>query len=102
MLKSALVALAALILLTSPTLALPFCDEQSGSLFQFGVSTDDGPIFTEQERTDMYLMRLKRQGVDAVAADIWNGCIRATVRQGNGSLHFEFYQPSTLERIYLN
>lgn len=104
MFKSALAALAVIALMTSPSMArsVPFCDADFGGLIQFGVGTGPGSIYTETELNALYLQRLRANGVDATNVDMWNGCVRAFVNLPGGGSHFEFFEPSTLERIYLN
>jgi hypothetical protein len=53
----------------------------------------------EQHQDEFDLMQLRAQGVDAVQVDRWSGCIRAFVRNDDGSgTHMEYFLPDTYRR----
>ena len=68
-----------------------------GVSISFGFSI--GSEFTESERNESNLRTLQRMGVDATAAEMWGGCIRAFVRKPGGGEEMQFFHPDTFERI---
>lgn len=103
MIRLAAGCLAALIL-GSPTLAgsVPYCPVRGpGLIIEFGFSI--GEPMTESEKNDYYRDRVRRMGVDATGVTMWNGCIRAFVRDADGhGEHMEFYDPRTFELVVLD
>jgi hypothetical protein len=85
----------------SPALAVPFCTSYyGGASFQLGIGDSSfGRDTAEQDRISADTMRLRRAGVDVESLDYWNGCIRAWVRQANGRVSEEFYDPASLRRV---
>lgn len=83
-------ALAIAVASAAPALAVPAC---SGSF----VLSDQR--FTEAQINDFNLDLLRSIGVDAVRVEIWSGCIRAWVRQPDGSEEMQFYEPLNLQRV---
>lgn len=92
---------AALVLLSGSSLAgsVPFCPNPEPGLFiEFGFAI--GEEMTEAEENKFYLMRLQAMGIDAMAVERWNGCLRAFVRNvGRNGQHMEYYDPRTLQRV---
>jgi hypothetical protein len=82
-------ALSAL-LVAAPAIAAPIC---SGS-FAF-----DRNRVSETTINEYNLNMLQQKGVDATRAEIWSGCIRAYVRQPDGTEQMEFYEPLTFQRV---
>jgi len=94
-----LVLAAALVGLTVPAQAAPFClGSPPGVHISFGVSV--GGTFTESEINEFDLMRLRQKGVDATRVERWSGCIRAFVRKPGGGEEMQFFDPRTFERVY--
>ncbi|MCW5722281.1 MAG: hypothetical protein KIS86_14160 [Devosia sp.] len=79
-----------------PASAVPYCTG-SGVSFSFGFSVGR---FSESEVNEFNLMQLRRMGVDATAAEKWNGCIRAFVRKPGGGEEMQFFDPNTFQRVY--
>lgn len=77
-------------LLTIPALAAPAC---SGS---YGMSKD---FYTEAEINANNFDALRSRGVDVTRSELWGGCIRAWVRQADGSEQMQFFEPLTLQRV---
>lgn len=74
-------------------------DRRPGVSFSFGIAIGDD--FTESEKNDFNVMMLRRMGVDASSAEMWDGCIRAYVRKPGGGEEMQFFHPDTYERVYL-
>jgi len=87
--KFALPALAAFVAVASlagPALA-------AGSLSS--VSETSGDSYNET----IVLQSLQARGIDASALSDWNGVIRATVRLGDGSTSFQYFDIDTLQPV---
>ena len=104
MIRISAVGLVALMVLASPALArsVPYCPERGEGLtleFSFSIGTP----MTEMEKNEYYRDKLRRMGVDATGVTMWNGCIRAFVRDADGhGEHMEFYDPRTFEQVVLD
>jgi len=99
MIRPLLIALpfAALASTSAPAAGAPNCDVPApGAHISFGFSIGE---FSESDRNDFNLMRLRRMGVDATRAEMWGGCIRAYVRTPSGE-EMQFFHPDTFERVY--
>jgi hypothetical protein len=83
-------ALAGLLSAAAPAMAVPAC---SGS---FALS---GEYYTEPQINDFNKDLLRSIGVDVTRAEIWGGCIRAWVRQPDGSEEMQFFEPLNLRRV---
>lgn len=88
--KSLYLGIALSVLLAAPALAAPIC---SGS---FAL---DRERYSETDINEYNLMMLRSKGVDVTRAEIWSGCIRAYVRQPDGTEQMEFYEPLTFQRV---
>lgn len=93
-----LVLASALVVLTAvPAAAGPLClGRGSGAHVSFGFSIGE---FSESERNEFYLMRLKRLGVDATDVRTWGECLQVFVRKPGGGEEMQYFDPSTLERV---
>ncbi len=47
-------------------------------------------------------MELRQRGYNVDRVEPWGGCIKATVKDANGSLHMQFFDPDTLEELTTN
>ncbi len=101
MMRTTATAVAALLftLAAGPALAAPFCYGGPPGI-HFRLNLQFGGEYTESEQARFDLMALRQLGVDATRVERWNGCLRAFVRKENGHEAMEFYDPSTLERVY--
>ena len=89
--KSSLTILAAFVAvagLSTPVLA-------AESLTSNGSSDPTTANFNE----DVVLQTLKRRGIDAVHLSEWNGKIRATVTEADGSSSFQYFELDTLRPV---
>jgi hypothetical protein len=99
MARSWFLALPFALALASPAAALS-CDGHPGGAgikFSFGIHV--GEPYTEDEIAVFDQMELRRRGVDATRAERWSGCIRAWVRQADGTEKQQFFDPHTFERL---
>lgn len=87
---SLMLGVALSLLVAAPTLAAPIC---SGS---FAL---DRTRVSEDDLNEYNLMILRSKGVDVTRAEIWSGCIRAFVRQPDGTEQMEFYEPLNFQRV---
>jgi len=94
--KRLIIASLMLMGLTLPAAAVPYCTG-SGVSFSFGFAVGE---FSESEVNEFNLMRLRQIGVDATAAEKWNGCIRAFVRKPGGGEEMQFFDPDSFARVY--
>ena len=83
-------SLVAFALMAAPAVAAPIC---SGS---FAL---DREIYSEADLTNYYYDVLRSNGVDVVRAEIWGGCVRAFVRQPDGTEQMQFFEPLGLRRV---
>ena len=90
-------ALALVVSGTSPAWALMCTDSPAPSTLRFGFHI--GEPYSERERNEVDLMRLRREGVDATAVERWSGCIRAYVRLPGGGQEMQFFEPHSLRRV---
>ncbi len=98
---AALVFTAAAAGIATPSLAAMCYDPKPGVHVGFDFEFSSDGKFTESDRAEHDLMRLRRAGIDAVRAERWNGCIRAFVPVGeNGHEEMQFFHPDSLERVY--
>jgi len=88
--KSLIFGVALAAIASTPTLAAPIC---SGS---FGLPRDR---FSEAEINDYNQQMLRSYGVDASRVEIWSGCIRAYVRQPDGTEEMQFFEPLNFRRV---
>jgi hypothetical protein len=66
----------------------------------FGFGFHFGEPFTEDEEMQFAQMRLEAKGYDVVRTELWGSCIRAFIRNRDGSgTHMEFFDPDTLEPV---
>ena len=72
-----------------------------GVSISLGVTIGVGEEFTESDKNEFNLMQLRRMGVDATAAEMWGGCIRAFVRKPGGGEEMQFFHPDSFERVYM-
>ena len=85
-------AVAAVLASAGTALATPMCyGVRLGVTYGFQLGED----FTEDERSQFDLMRLRQAGVDTDRVERWNGCLRAFVEGG-----MRFFDPETLEEVY--
>ncbi|UYN99456.1 MAG: hypothetical protein KIT02_16355 [Devosia sp.] len=92
-----LVLASALVFLASvPAMAGPLCLGRGGAHISFGISIGE---FSESERNEFYLMRLKQRGVDATDVRTWGECLQVFVRKPGGGEEMQYFDPSTLERV---
>lgn len=94
-----LAAVVVVALTSSPAFALFCVDEgpSAGLTFEFGLN---GKLRSNPDlQKEQDLMRLRQAGVDATSVERWNGCMRAFVRQPDGRITMEFYNPRTLVRM---
>jgi hypothetical protein len=82
--------LVAFALMAAPAVAAPIC---SGS---FAL---DREIYSEEDLTSYYYDLLRSNGVDIIRAEIWGGCVRAYVRQADGTEQMQFFEPLGLRRV---
>jgi len=52
----------------------------------------------DQDATSI-IAGLRAKGVNVSDIDDWGGCVRADVVRPDGSTHFEFFDPNTLQRL---
>ncbi|AKR54287.1 hypothetical protein XM25_00395 [Devosia sp. H5989] len=97
-LKVLTLAMLALPATVIPVAAAPFCTGGTGVNLSFGFMI--GPQYSEEDRADLARTQLRRHGVDATRVEFWNGCLRAFVRQPDGSEKMEFYDPDTFQQVY--
>jgi hypothetical protein len=60
-----------------------------------------GAPFTEAEIAEFDKMRLRADGVDVTRAERWAGCVRAWVRQPDGTEKQQFFDPNSYEKLDL-
>lgn len=89
MTRTIAISIAAVLLMSAPAMAAA-C---SGS---FALT---GDLFTESEKNEHNQDLLRGRGIDAVRTEMWGGCIRAWVRQPDGSEQMQFFEPLTLRRV---
>ena len=90
-----------LVLTTAPALADPNCLMSGGPGLRVSIGIGTG-TFSERERAEFDVMRLRRHGIDADTAErTWLGCIKVTRREA-GRWVTEYYDPQTLEQKPLN
>lgn len=82
---------------TLPASAMMCISERPGLVVTFGIHV--GEPYTEAEKNNFDLMRLRQAGVDATAVERWSGCIRAYVRKPGGGEEMQFFDPVTLDRV---
>jgi hypothetical protein len=98
MLRLLILSLACMLAIATPALAAGCYDVGSGPSISFEFHFGDE--FSEDDRTEFLLMELQRRGVDATSAEIWGGCVRAFVRDSDGSgVHMEYFNSRTLEPV---
>jgi hypothetical protein len=79
--------------LPSPAASTATCQEQL-------THDQDGNIISSVDRdAPAILAGLRDEGIDALSVEGWSGCVRAEVRQPNGSTRTEFFDPSSLARL---
>lgn len=88
---------AALALLSTPVLAETNC-HSVGNGPDIGLEFHFGEAYTEEERAEFAKMELRRQGVNASRVELWGGCYRAFVNDGNGT-RMEYFNSRTLEPV---
>jgi hypothetical protein len=87
-----------LLAMAAPAMAAPYCNDDRGGIsitFGKGLGMDD----TEADLNDQDKTELQQRGVDVTRVERWNGCIRAYVRQPDGSEQMEFYDPNNMQRV---
>jgi hypothetical protein len=88
--KSLLVGVALAVIASAPAMAAPIC---SGS---FGLPRE---FYSESDINDYNQQMLRSYGVDASRVEIWGGCIRAYVRQPDGTEEMQFFEPLNFRRV---
>ena len=83
-------SLIAFALMAAPAVAAPIC---SGSYAM------DLEVYSETDLTNYYYDILRSNGVDVTRAEIWGGCVRAFVRQPDGTEQMQFFEPIGLRRV---
>ena len=96
--KTLAFALAAIPATAVSAVAAPFCTGAAGVNLSFGFMI--GSQYTEEDRTDLAQIELRRRGVDATRVEFWNGCLRAYVRRPGSGEVMEFYDPDTYEQVF--
>jgi hypothetical protein len=99
-----LLALPFVLVLAAPAAALE-CDDNygfriGGNLFVTGKFLV-GERYTEVEIAIFDQMELRRRGIDATRAERWAGCVRAWVRQPDGTERQQFFDPRSYEKLDL-
>lgn len=85
-------------LAAGPALAGPMCNDATpGIQLSFGVSV--GEKFSESDRNEFDLQRLRAKGVDATSVERWGSCIRAYVRKPEGGIEMQFFDPNSYRRV---
>lgn len=99
MIKPVTLAVLALCATLGGSVAAPFCiGDRPGVSLEFGMRIGDA--YTQEERNEFDLMRLRQMGVDATRVERWNGCIRAFVRRASGvGEEMQFFDPNTFRRV---
>lgn len=104
MIRPLLLAAPIALALASPAFALDCSDSDgirfSGNFIVSG-SLHFGKPYTEEEIAQFDAMTLRRQGVDVTRAERWAGCVRAWVRQPDGTERQQFFDPTTYEKLNL-
>lgn len=95
--RTGLIAFALMFAAVLPAQAAFCVDDDSAVTLEFGLRF--GAPYTEQERNDLDLMRLRQDGVDATRVERWNGCIRAFVRKPEGGEEMQFFDPNNYRRV---
>jgi hypothetical protein len=88
--KSIALSLVLTAIMATPTLAAPIC---SGT---FGLSRE---IYSEDDINEYNFNVLRSKGIPVTRSEIWGGCIRAFVKQPDGSEQMEFYEPTSFQRV---
>lgn len=88
--KPLALSLIAFALMAAPAVAAPIC---SGSYAM------DLEVYSETDLTNYYYDILRSNGVDVTRAEIWGGCVRAFVRQPDGTEQMQFFEPIGLRRV---
>jgi hypothetical protein len=88
--KSLLVGIAIAAIASAPAMAAPIC---SGT---FSLPRD---LYSEADINDYNQQMLRSYGVDATRVEIWSGCIRAYVRQPDGTEEMQFFEPLNFRRV---
>ncbi|MFD1253029.1 hypothetical protein DEVEQU_02471 [Devosia equisanguinis] len=98
MMMRILSAVALCLALTGATQAAASCYvNRPGVDISFGVKV--GGTFTEADRNEFYMLRLRGMGVDATSVEMWGGCVRAFVRKPGGGEEMQLFHPQSLERV---
>lgn len=84
----------ALALMATVAMALPAAAAACSGSFAL-----DREWHTEAEINEYNEILLRGIGVDVTRAEIWGGCIRAFVRQPDGSEEMQFFEPIGLRRV---
>ncbi|KKB86003.1 hypothetical protein VW29_04510 [Devosia limi DSM 17137] len=85
-----------------PALAAPFCvDNRTSVSITMGFGDDKfDRNADERALNEADLRTLQRMGVDATSVERWNGCIRAFVRNGDGSQSMAYFDPNTMRQVW--
>lgn len=95
--RTLIIALGLSLAASMPAAAAMCQDGRPGMVVTFGIHV--GEPFTESEKANFDLMRLRQAGVDATSVEYWSGCIRAYVRKPGGGEEMQFFDPVTLRRV---
>ena len=101
--RTLLLALPFTLALAAPAAALECHDGgfRVGGNVTITGSVHFGEPFTEAEIAQFDEMRLKAEGVDVTRAERWAGCVRAWVRQPDGTERQQFFDPNSYEKLDL-
>lgn len=101
MLRHTLPVLALLAVTSVPALAAPFCvDNRTSVSITMGFGDKFDRNAEERSLNDSDLRTLQRMGVDATSVERWNGCIRAFVRNADGSQSMAYFDPNTMKQVW--
>ncbi|HEY4200990.1 MAG TPA: hypothetical protein VGM83_10550 [Devosiaceae bacterium] len=97
-------AAAGLVILTvgaaAPAMAAPYCTGGfNGMQMRSGLGQQNILSTDEDAQLNVYKAQLRQQGVDVARLETWNGCLRAFVRQADGSQTQQFFDPGSLQRV---
>lgn len=64
-------------------------------------ATAQAAEFKSQFDRDRVISALHEKGIEADAVESWSGLIRAFVRQPDGSVNMQFFQPDSLRPVIM-
>ena len=80
--------------------ALPATAASTASCRDTLVHDDSGQLVSQVDvDAPTILAGLRARGVHALNVESWGGCARADVRQPDGRIKFEFFDPYSLQRL---